>query len=116
MLEAWLLLPVFALAYLLEGRGPGERWPIRRRAGQLVAGGAVAGVVSLAWMTAVTLDQLRADIRDREFRLVIAFSTRDPRLAWIARHCLRVQADRCSCGAGATSPSPPARPARGPQP
>jgi 4-amino-4-deoxy-L-arabinose transferase-like glycosyltransferase len=50
MIEAWLVLPAFGLAYLLDGRGPAIR-----RAGQLVAGGAVAAVVSLAWMTAVTL-------------------------------------------------------------
>jgi 4-amino-4-deoxy-L-arabinose transferase-like glycosyltransferase len=55
MIEAWLLLPVFGLAYLLDGRGPNERGSIGRRVGQLAAGGAVAGVVSLAWMTAVTL-------------------------------------------------------------
>jgi 4-amino-4-deoxy-L-arabinose transferase-like glycosyltransferase len=77
MIEAWELLPVFALAYLidgpdLEGRadGVGSRYlidgpgpvflfpgprPAWRRLGQLTAGGVVAAVVSLAWMTAVTL-------------------------------------------------------------
>ena len=77
MIEAWELLPVFALAYLIDGPdpawaagrtgpgysedGPGPvylpagRAAIWRRAGQLTAGGVVAAVVSLAWMTAVTL-------------------------------------------------------------
>jgi hypothetical protein len=58
-----------------------------------------------------TLGQLRTDIQDRKFRLVIAFSTRDPRLAWIADHCLRTQADVYSCAQIAASPSAPA-PAR----
>jgi 4-amino-4-deoxy-L-arabinose transferase-like glycosyltransferase len=77
MIEAWELLPVFALAYLIDGPdpawagdGPGPGYtedgpgpvflprgvgPVWRRAGQLTAGGVVAAVVSLAWMTAVTL-------------------------------------------------------------
>jgi 4-amino-4-deoxy-L-arabinose transferase-like glycosyltransferase len=50
MIEAWLLLPALGLAYLLFG-------PARtaRRLRQLVAAGVVTAVVSLAWMTAVTL-------------------------------------------------------------
>jgi len=35
-----------------------------------------------------TLGQLQADIRDRKFRLVIAFSTADARLAWIESNCV----------------------------
>jgi 4-amino-4-deoxy-L-arabinose transferase-like glycosyltransferase len=77
MIEAWELLPVFALAYLIDGPDPAwvgdgpsisdpddepgpvylpaGREPVWRRARQLAAGGVVAAVVSLAWMTAVTL-------------------------------------------------------------
>jgi 4-amino-4-deoxy-L-arabinose transferase-like glycosyltransferase len=77
MIEAWELLPVFALAYLVDGPdpawagdGPGPGYtedgpgpvflprgigPVWRRVRQLAAGGVVAAVVSLAWMTAVTL-------------------------------------------------------------
>jgi 4-amino-4-deoxy-L-arabinose transferase-like glycosyltransferase len=77
MIEAWLLLPVFALAYLIDGPdpawagdGPGPGYaedgpgpvflargigPVWQRGRQLTVGGVVAVVVSLAWMTAVTL-------------------------------------------------------------
>jgi 4-amino-4-deoxy-L-arabinose transferase-like glycosyltransferase len=77
MIEAWELLPVFGLAYLIDGpdpawagAGPGPRYledgpgpvflargigPVWRRVRQLAMGGVVAVVVSLAWMTAVTL-------------------------------------------------------------
>jgi 4-amino-4-deoxy-L-arabinose transferase-like glycosyltransferase len=58
MIEAWLVLPALALAYLLDGRGPANGRESRgawRRAGQLAAGGVVTAVVSLAWMTAVSL-------------------------------------------------------------
>jgi len=50
MIEAWLLLPALGLAYLLDGSGP-----LIRRVRQVVVAGVVAGIVSLAWMTAVTL-------------------------------------------------------------
>ena len=50
MIEAWLVLPALGLAYLVCG--PGRP---RRRVRQLVVGGVVAAVVSLSWMTAVTL-------------------------------------------------------------
>ena len=50
MIEAWLLLPALGLAYLLDGSGP-----LVRRIRQVVVAGVVAGIVSLAWMTAVTL-------------------------------------------------------------
>jgi 4-amino-4-deoxy-L-arabinose transferase-like glycosyltransferase len=50
MIEAWLVLPALGLAYLLDGPGP-----VARRIRQLVVAGLVAGIVSLAWMTAVTL-------------------------------------------------------------
>ncbi len=36
---------------------------------------------------APTLGQLQADIRQGKFHLVLTGTTRDPRLAWIARHC-----------------------------
>jgi 4-amino-4-deoxy-L-arabinose transferase-like glycosyltransferase len=50
MIEAWLVVPAFALAYLLGGTGS-----VRRKLRQLLVGGLVALVVSLAWMTVVTL-------------------------------------------------------------
>jgi 4-amino-4-deoxy-L-arabinose transferase-like glycosyltransferase len=50
MIEAWMVLPALGLAYLLAGPGPATR-----RAGQLVIGGVVAGLVSVSWMTAVSL-------------------------------------------------------------
>jgi 4-amino-4-deoxy-L-arabinose transferase-like glycosyltransferase len=50
MIEAWLVLPALGLAYLISGPGP-----TGRRVRQLVAAGLVAAVVSLAWMTAVSL-------------------------------------------------------------
>ena len=50
MIEAWMVLPALGLAYLLAGPGSAVR-----RVGQLVIAGAVAGLVSVAWMTAVSL-------------------------------------------------------------
>ena len=50
MIEAWLVLPAFGVAYLVSG--PGTAW---RRVRQLVVAGAVAAVVSLSWMTAISL-------------------------------------------------------------
>jgi 4-amino-4-deoxy-L-arabinose transferase-like glycosyltransferase len=50
MLEAWVVLPAFGLAYLF-GRTDG--WAHKLR--QVVVAGLVAGVVSLSWMTIVTL-------------------------------------------------------------
>jgi 4-amino-4-deoxy-L-arabinose transferase-like glycosyltransferase len=50
MIEAWLALPALGLAYLISGPGP-----VWRRVRQLVVAGVVAAVVSLAWMTAVSL-------------------------------------------------------------
>ena len=50
MIEAWMVLPAMGLAYLLAGPGPAAR-----RAGQLVIAGVVAGLVSVSWMTAVSL-------------------------------------------------------------
>jgi 4-amino-4-deoxy-L-arabinose transferase-like glycosyltransferase len=50
MIEAWALLPALAAMYLLAA--PGAR---RRRLGQLAAAGAIAAIVSLSWMTFVTL-------------------------------------------------------------
>jgi 4-amino-4-deoxy-L-arabinose transferase-like glycosyltransferase len=50
MLEAWVVLPAFGLAYLF---GRADRWAHKLR--QVVVGGLVAGVVSLSWMTIVTL-------------------------------------------------------------
>jgi 4-amino-4-deoxy-L-arabinose transferase-like glycosyltransferase len=50
MIEAWMVLPAMGLAYLLAGPGPAAR-----RVGQLVIAGVVAGLVSVSWMTAVSL-------------------------------------------------------------
>ena len=50
MIEAWLVLPAFGLAYLISA--PGPAW---RRVRQLAIAGAAAAVVSLSWMTAVSL-------------------------------------------------------------
>jgi 4-amino-4-deoxy-L-arabinose transferase-like glycosyltransferase len=49
-IEAWMVLPALGLAYLLAGPGPG-----RRRAGQLAVAGVVVALVSVSWMTAVSL-------------------------------------------------------------
>jgi 4-amino-4-deoxy-L-arabinose transferase-like glycosyltransferase len=50
MVEAWLVLPAFGLAYLLSAPGP-----VPRRIRQLVVAGAAVAVVSLSWMTVVSL-------------------------------------------------------------
>jgi 4-amino-4-deoxy-L-arabinose transferase-like glycosyltransferase len=47
---AWLVLPALGLAFLLDGPGP-----LARRLRQLVVAGIVAAIVSLTWMTAVSL-------------------------------------------------------------
>ena len=49
-IEAWMVLPALGLAYLLSGPGP-----VLRRAGQLAVAGVVAALVSVSWMTAVSL-------------------------------------------------------------
>ena len=51
MVQAWLVLPGLAAAYLVAG--PAAGW--RRRAAHVAAAVAVTGVVSLSWMTAVSL-------------------------------------------------------------
>lgn len=50
MLEAYLPVPAFALAYLLAGSRP-----LRRRLGELALAGALALLVSLAWFASVML-------------------------------------------------------------
>jgi len=50
MIEVWMVLPTFALAYVIDGPGSGKQ-----RARQLMVAGAVAAIVSLSWMTAVML-------------------------------------------------------------
>jgi 4-amino-4-deoxy-L-arabinose transferase-like glycosyltransferase len=49
-IEAWMVLPALGLAYLLSGPGP-----MLRRAGQLAVAGVVLALVSVSWMTAVSL-------------------------------------------------------------
>jgi 4-amino-4-deoxy-L-arabinose transferase-like glycosyltransferase len=49
-IEAWMVLPALGLAYLLSGSGPALR-----RTGQLAIAGVVVALVSLSWMTAVSL-------------------------------------------------------------
>ncbi len=50
MIEAWLVLPAFGLTYLVSAPGTAAR-----RIRQLAVAGLVAGLVSLSWMTAVSL-------------------------------------------------------------
>jgi 4-amino-4-deoxy-L-arabinose transferase-like glycosyltransferase len=50
MIEAWLILPALALAYLLAGRGSR-----RQRLGRLGLAGLVTSAVSLSWMVVVSL-------------------------------------------------------------
>jgi 4-amino-4-deoxy-L-arabinose transferase-like glycosyltransferase len=50
MIEAWLVLPAFGLVYLVSAPGP-----LGRRVRQLAVAGVVAALVSLSWMTAVSL-------------------------------------------------------------
>jgi 4-amino-4-deoxy-L-arabinose transferase-like glycosyltransferase len=49
-IEAWMVLPALGLAYLLSGPGP-----MLRRAGQLAVAGVVVALVSVSWMTVVSL-------------------------------------------------------------
>src|SRR5271170_1635871 len=49
-IEAWMALPALGLAWLLSGPGP-----VLRRAGQLAVAGVVVALVSVSWMTAVSL-------------------------------------------------------------
>jgi 4-amino-4-deoxy-L-arabinose transferase-like glycosyltransferase len=49
-IEAWMVLPALGLAYLLSGPGS-----VVRRAGQLAVAGVVVALVSVSWMTAVSL-------------------------------------------------------------
>jgi 4-amino-4-deoxy-L-arabinose transferase-like glycosyltransferase len=51
MVQAWLVLPGLAAAYLLAA--PAERW--RTRLGHVAAAGLITALVSLSWMTAVSL-------------------------------------------------------------
>jgi len=51
MIQAWLVLPALAAAYLLAG--PAAR--LRTRCAHVALAGLVTAVVSLSWMTAVTL-------------------------------------------------------------
>jgi 4-amino-4-deoxy-L-arabinose transferase-like glycosyltransferase len=50
MIEAWLVLPAFGLAYLVSAPGSAGR-----RVRQLAVAGVVAGLVSLSWMTVVSI-------------------------------------------------------------
>ncbi len=49
-IEAWMVLPALGLAYLLSG--PGR---VLRRAGQLAVAAVLVALVSVSWMTAVSL-------------------------------------------------------------
>ncbi|HEX6522921.1 MAG TPA: glycosyltransferase family 39 protein [Streptosporangiaceae bacterium] len=51
MMQAWLVLPALAATYLLAA--PAEKW--RTRIAHVAAAGAITAVVSLSWMTAVSL-------------------------------------------------------------
>jgi hypothetical protein len=50
MIEAWLVLPAFGLVYLVSAPRP-----VGRRIRQLAVAGAVTALVSLSWMSAVSL-------------------------------------------------------------
>jgi 4-amino-4-deoxy-L-arabinose transferase-like glycosyltransferase len=50
MIEAWMVLPAFAIAYLVDGPAP-----LARKLRQLVVAGVVVAVISLAWISAVSL-------------------------------------------------------------
>jgi 4-amino-4-deoxy-L-arabinose transferase-like glycosyltransferase len=50
MIEAWLVLPAFGLVYLVSAPGTAAR-----RVRRLAVAGVVAGLVSLSWMTVVSL-------------------------------------------------------------
>ena len=50
MLQAWLVLPALAIAYLLAGEGR-----LRRRIGYVLLAGFATLIVSLSWMSAVSL-------------------------------------------------------------
>jgi 4-amino-4-deoxy-L-arabinose transferase-like glycosyltransferase len=50
MLEAWLILPALAVAYLVSAPGP-----LRARVRHVAIAGIVTGMVSLSWMTIVSL-------------------------------------------------------------
>ena len=50
MIEAWLVLPALGLAYLVGAPGPAGR-----RLRQLAVAGLAAGIVSLSWMTVVSV-------------------------------------------------------------
>jgi hypothetical protein len=43
------------------------------------------------------LSQLRSDVANGEFHLVLAASTADPRLAWVAAHCQQLSAHVFYC-------------------
>jgi 4-amino-4-deoxy-L-arabinose transferase-like glycosyltransferase len=49
-IEAWMVVPALGLAYLVSGPGP-----VLRRAGQLAVCAVILTVVSLSWITAVSL-------------------------------------------------------------
>ena len=48
--EAWMVLPALGLAYMLSGPGP-----VLRRGGQLAVAAVILALVSVSWMTAVSL-------------------------------------------------------------
>ena len=79
MIEAWLVLPALGLAFLLDG--PGR---LARRVRQVVVAGIVAGIVSLAWMTAVSL----VPAAHRPY----ADGSSNPRIQWIAANCQQLRA------------------------
>jgi 4-amino-4-deoxy-L-arabinose transferase-like glycosyltransferase len=53
-----------------------------------------------------TLSQLQADIRAGRFHLVWIATADDPRLKWIATHCIRQSKRYYWCGAGSGGPRP----------
>jgi hypothetical protein len=57
-----------------------------------------------------TLSQLQADIRAGRFHLVWIATTDDPRLKWIATHCIQQAKRYYWCGAGSGGPRPVGKP------
>ena len=63
-----------------------------------------------------TLAQLKTDIASHQFHLVLALSTKDPRMRWIATHCRDLSPRTFLCVAPNAAASPAASPAEPGQP
>jgi hypothetical protein len=61
-----------------------------------------------------TLSQLQADIRAGRFRIVVVFSTSDPRMAWIAANCVPLARPTYDCAPPEAGSAPAGTPVRSP--